>query len=1385
MTTMHRRHTSWRRLAAATAWSACLPAAHGLDLLSQNFDELPLQQVVTFQSEVRERAAWTMAPPSGPGVQGVWSIDNSEMPIEAMASNLIGVAEFEGWSFVKKDWWVTTAGDQGRSGFVSASGVIAVADPDEWDDFGSPQSPTSYGRFDSTLKVSSIPLQGAAPNTVNLFFHSSWRYEGIQKASLTVKYDDPAATTIPLLQWDSDTNSPNFKDDAVNEAVSIPILNPAGATTASLEFRLYDAGNNWWWALDNLSMFTGAAPAQDGVLRLVVNRDTGAVRIVNNTAATVNLRGYSIESQAGTLDEGAATYLGSSNPNWQILDNPLSSELSEGYIPDQYAMPTQSANPTLGVIDLGAAWRKYHSDISDVTFKYLVAGNPNPVPGIVEFVGNGGESFNILDLNFDGTVGMLDYEAFLAGYGTNLAGKTKAEAYNLGDLDGDGKHSVADFQEFKRQFDQMRGPGAFAAALAASNAVPEPATWVGLIVLCSLALGRRALRAASAAAIMAAAIAASDRTWAALPLLVEDFESVPLGQSPEEQPTAFNVWSADGPPGWTVDRSGVPGALSGNPANDGVLDWAGWSFARKDWWVAVAGDQRRSEFTRGVGTVMIADPDEWDDAPHPAGQYNTYVTTPSVTIPAGVPAGRVKIAFDSSWRPEGFDDGDLTNNQTATVEVRYNGGAYQNVLTWDSNQSGPNYKPDATNEAFTGDLLYNGSATTVQVRFGLTKAANDWWWAIDNVRIFVPSDPAVLRINTTTGYAEIVGGDVIPETINGYDVGSLNGNLAPIGNLGMSYAKPDTIDGPDADQIPGSNLGENWQLAAANANLFSEFFLDGSSTFTSARTEGLGRIFNPATPAANRDVTFSYATIFGDVVQGVVEYVAGPAVTADFNSDGRVDGTDFLAWQRGFGTGTALAQGDADGNGVVNGADLTVWKTQYGQGPGAAALTAAVPEPGTICLATILLCWSAAARACRRGGAALAAAALVATGASTREASAQIIPPPTIDRNYRLGDGDPGAANGGLVSITRDDAGLPNMNQLIDMTGASRSGGLPRYVTIADRPDGVGGLGIQLNPNPTDRQYLRTAADEALNYPQRSPSSTEGTLAGGTIDYSFITDRGFQLWVKPTATNESFIVMDSNNHGALINASGKFGMRYSGFDYAGQTSVVPNQWYHLMVVRAFGDKGSGSVLYVNGVAESAATGIYNGENAPNDEVNPVNHDNSPLVVGSSTSESPLQVGVQRYFRGIVDDLTMFVMGLNAANDFGEFEFGRDNKYAAHFGPATAGDLDEDGQITTSDVTTFAANWRYENRLTWMQAGIERSLVVGDLGSRSRGDFNYDGRVDLADWGILNTANPAMGALAMSLINAVPEPATTTLAGAAGLLGWRRLRSRRRAGSSRR
>ena len=224
----------------------------------------------------------------------------------------------------------------------------------------------------------------------------------------------------------------------------------------------------------------------------------------------------------------------------------------------------------------------------------------------------------------------------------------------------------------------------------------------------------------------------------------------------------------------------------------------------------------------------------------------------------------------------------------------------------------------------------------------------------------------------------------------------------------------------------------------------------------------------------------------------------------------------------------------------------------------------------------------------------------------------------TLDRDYRFGNSDPGAAANGNVVTTFDSAGQVGMHQLTDLNAFGNLFIPPKYVNVSDRPDGVSGLGIQLNPLHLEEQFLRTGFEEALNFPERSPASIFSP--GGTIDYSLISDRGFQLWVKPTLVQPSQIVMDTNQHGVLINAQNKFAMRYANVDYPSSITVTPNTWYHLAVVRPFGPN-NGSILYVNGIAAAAATGTYNIERVANAEGQVIDLndlDTSPLVVGANT-----------------------------------------------------------------------------------------------------------------------------------------------------------------------
>lgn len=230
-------------------------------------------------------------------------------------------------------------------------------------------------------------------------------------------------------------------------------------------------------------------------------------------------------------------------------------------------------------------------------------------------------------------------------------------------------------------------------------------------------------------------------------IFFEDFNGLPLGPNVEELSRGEKVWTKTPPAGWSIDDTGMPGF--GDPEyslRDGMREWAGWSFADVKWWPTVD-NQRRSEFVRASGAAAIADPDEWDDAPHFIGFFNSYLHTPEITV-TGKAANTLFMSFDSSWRPEGFDDGppnwpggpegERINNQTAVITAQWDNGAEVEVFRWDSNSAGEFYKENAPNDAVLVPLQNPAGAQKLKLKIGMVEAANDWWWAFDNFAIGEP-----------------------------------------------------------------------------------------------------------------------------------------------------------------------------------------------------------------------------------------------------------------------------------------------------------------------------------------------------------------------------------------------------------------------------------------------------------------------------------------------------------------------------------------------------------------------------------------------------------------------------------------------------------------------
>ena len=210
-------------------------------------------------------------------------------------------------------------------------------------------------------------------------------------------------------------------------------------------------------------------------------------------------------------------------------------------------------------------------------------------------------------------------------------------------------------------------------------------------------------------------------------LLWQDFELLPLGPAVDEDPAKCTGtdWTATPPAEWTVDNSNLPVG--------GKAEYSGWTFLDKTAWNAWSG-QSRSNFTLASGTIAVADTDEWDDKDHEPGDFNGILVTPEIDL-ATVVSSAVTIEFDSSFRPEGGGGGAAEGNQTGVVEVSFDEGVtWTNLLTQDGSTSDGSATDPSVNRHEVLAATIPVGASSMQVRWGQV-GSNDYWWAIDNVRI--------------------------------------------------------------------------------------------------------------------------------------------------------------------------------------------------------------------------------------------------------------------------------------------------------------------------------------------------------------------------------------------------------------------------------------------------------------------------------------------------------------------------------------------------------------------------------------------------------------------------------------------------------------------------
>ena len=341
---------------------------------------------------------------------------------------------------------------------------------------------------------------------------------------------------------------------------------------------------------------------------------------------------------------------------------------------------------------------------------------------------------------------------------------------------------------------------------------------------------------------------------------------------------------------------------------------------------AFLGDTGKSTADDAIAT-SLATPTlyRWD------GFYSTSGPSGGLANDQTAPGGGFNIGFF----------GDPTNGETPIMADVNGDGLIDKGIIADGTGTAPaGWMIFQTTDATTGLDSNGGTTPIIQGNVGFNAPVIDTLFGdLDG-----DGDDDVVRVDDRNGTGSYI-----------WEIGLTTGTGINTG--GSSFSTPfgaspagTTIQEVLLADMNGDGLDDfvqYWEFP--NPDLSGDIFGQFLVAFTGAG--GVAGSFNESTT-----YTFPTGSGFAGNIPFAGSINPSGIASADFNGDGDVDGGDFLAWQRGFGTTTGLAlhgDGDANGDGNVLDFDLTFWEDQFGNGASplsALSGASAVPEPTSVLL---------------------------------------------------------------------------------------------------------------------------------------------------------------------------------------------------------------------------------------------------------------------------------------------------------------------------------------------------------------------------------------------------------------------------------------------------
>ncbi|MFF2272251.1 alkaline phosphatase family protein [Agromyces sp. NPDC058136] len=741
-------------------------AASGSAFFTETFDSLTpaLRPRVDETHISTELLGWTPDAPAG------WTVTS-----DASMSGK-GKTEWRGWSFATPKFWAAAQTGQGRELFTRGSGVIAVAENDEWDDGNSPGEQL----FSSTLSSPGIAVAGGT--TVHVNFDSNYRQTGPQLAALEVSFDGGAPTRL----FEYSTAVLGDQTYLHDRLLTQPIDVPAGATTMRLDWVVEQATNDWYWAIDDITVTDAPAvgaesplpPAPpepsdvpDGISdRKVLFIDFDGVRLDELRAYdTPNLDALAAAGQFGVsyLQDNALGPTVSGHGHANLLsgvwvdkhrspDNNFTNPNIEAY-PDVLTRLEQ-VNPAFSTFST-ADWQPLNdhlilrpdvklqqrgasaaaTDVQSVDDAVEVLSTRNP-DAMVVYLHNGdatGHAYTAESPQYKTTIELLDRQVGQLVDAIEAREDAASEDWLVVASTDHG------FTGYGHGGDQHKTRKVW--TLASGGDVPATG-----------AATREWRQVDLAPTILRHLGVDIDPAWGleGVPIgtpSTDPFDTVAAAFGPvvdePAKPADTAGWTKQAPEGWQIDER-TPAA--------GSSEYRGWSFMSGEFWTTSEEGQGRGSFVRARDVIAVADADEWNDLGDPAASGARFDSTLYSPWQEVKPGGTVDLTFVSHYRQLS-----ATVPQHAEVVAEFDDGTAQVLWSRDAAQ-GASFE---INQPVS--LSTHATADSRQVRIGWRLTAGDnGYWAIDAPQISAETravDPAF-----ALGAASVTAGRTVEASGTGF-----------------------------------------------------------------------------------------------------------------------------------------------------------------------------------------------------------------------------------------------------------------------------------------------------------------------------------------------------------------------------------------------------------------------------------------------------------------------------------------------------------------------------------------------------------------------------------------------------------------------------------------